>query len=524
MRRTLVLLLSLLTTAPAVLAATPKDTLIVAIPLDGIISFDPAESFETVSNGVQINLYQTLIAADRKDAQKLAPALASSWQPGNTPHSLVFTLQPGAKFVSGNAVTPQDVVFSLSRAVKLNKAPSFILGEFGWTPDNIDSQLKVLNDHQVEIQWPAQIGANLALRLLTAPIGSIIDSKTALAHASNNDFGNAWLHTHSAGSGSFQIQQYVPQQALVLAANPYASNPPHVKRVLLKGVADAGTRRLLIQQGDADVAYQLGPDLISALKSDKNLKITAFPSDLVYYLGFNTKDPHQPALGNPALWQAARWLVNYDSLANQLLKGQYKVHQSFLPQGFDGALENTPFHYDVAKAKAILKQGGIAPGTHIALTVVNQPPYIDVAQALQASFAAADVQLDIQPVAESELWSKMRSRDFQSIFIYWGADYVDPNTNASAFAYNVPGGSKTLAWRVGWDIPQISAETRTAAGESDAGKRRALYTQLQQQLQQESPYVIMLQGAQQVAVRSNLSHVEQPIGVSLLYFDSVEKN
>jgi hypothetical protein len=33
---------------------------------------------------------------------------------------------------------------------KLNKAPSFILGEFGWTPDNIDQQFTVINDHQLE--------------------------------------------------------------------------------------------------------------------------------------------------------------------------------------------------------------------------------------------------------------------------------------------------------------------------------------------------------------------------------------
>ncbi|WP_313118807.1 ABC transporter substrate-binding protein, partial [Pantoea septica] len=205
------------------------------------------------------------------------------------------------------------------------------------------------------------------------------------------------------------------------------------------------------------------------------------------------------------------------------LKGQYRIHQSFLPDGFDGALNTTPFHYDVSKAKAILKDGGIAPGTHIALTVVNQPPYIDVAQALQASFAKADVNLDIQPVAESELWSKMRGRDFQSIFIYWGADYIDPNTNASAFAYNVPGGSKTLAWRVGWDIPALSAETRKAAGESDAAQRRALYTHLQTEVQQSSPFVTILQGAQQVAVRKNLSNVKQGIGVSMLLLDEVQK-
>lgn len=521
--RSLILLVALWGSSFALHAATPKDTLVVAVPLDGIISFDPAESFETVSNSVQRNIYQTLVEADRHDPQKLAPLLATHWQQGSTPHSLVFNIKPNAHFSSGNPVTAQDVIFSLTRAVQLNKAPSFILAEFGWTNENIASQFKVLNDHQLEIQWPAQIGQNLALRLLTAPVASVVDSKTVQQHVANNDLGNGWLHTHSAGSGAFILQQYVPQQALVLSANQQANPQPKLKRILLKGVADASARRLLIQQGDVDVAYQLGPDQIDALKSDKNLRIEAFPSSLVYYLGFNTKDKAQPALGNPALWQAARWLVDYNSLSKDLLKGQYRIHQSFLPQGFDGALDDQPFHYDVAKAKEILAKGGIKPGTKFALTVINQPPYIDVAQALQASFAKADVQIELQPVAESELWSKMRGRDFQSIFIYWGADYVDPNTNASAFAYNVPGGSKTLAWRVGWDIPDLSAKTRAAAGESDAVKRRALYTDLQKTVQQNSPFVVTLQGAQQVAVRNNVNHVQQGIGVSLLFFDTVQK-
>lgn len=80
-----------------------------------------------------------------------------------------------------------------------------------------------------------------------------------------------------------------------------------------------------------------------------------------------------------------------------------------------------------------------------------------------------------------------------------------------------------VAWRVGWEIPDLSAETRTAAGESDAAKRRAQYADLQTRVQQDSPYVVMLQGATQVAVRNNLSHVRQGIGVSLLNFEEVQK-
>ena len=504
-------------------AATPADTLIVAIPLDGIISFDPAESFETVSSSSLINLYQKLVDADRNDPTKLAPQLATSWQPGGSEHSLLFTLKPGATFASGNPVTADDVIWSLSRVVKLNKTPSFILAEFGWTPENIDQQLIRRSDNQVEIRWPAAIGRDLALRLLTAPVASIVDRKLAAQHASGNDYGNGWLRTHSAGSGAYGIRNFVPQQALVLEENTHAVPAPKLKRVILKGVADAGSRRLLLQQGDADVAYDLGADQFAALKNQPGVTVASFPSSLVYYLGFNTQDKQQPALSNPALWQAARWLVDYQAISQQLLKGQYQVHQSFLPQGFDGALENQPFHYDLAKAKAILSQGGIKPGTRFSLTIVNQPPYTDVAQALQASFAKADIELAIQPVAEAELWGKMRGRDFQSIFIYWGADYIDPNTNASAFAYNVPGGPKTLAWRLGWAIPQLSQETRAAAAESDARKRSALYQQLQTQIQQDSPYVVTLQGQKLVGLRSNVQGARQSIGVSMLYYDAVSK-
>jgi len=503
-------------------AATPADTLIVAIPLDGIISFDPAESFETVSSSSLINLYQKLVDADRNDPTKLAPQLAASWRPGDDEHSLIFTLKPGATFASGNPVTADDVIWSLSRVIKLNKTPSFILSEFGWTPENVDRQLIRRSDSQLEIRWPAAIGRDLALRLLTAPVASIVDRKLAEQH-SNNDYGNGWLRDRSAGSGAYTIRNFVPQQALVLEENSYARPLPKLKRVILKGVADPGSRRLLLQQGDVDVAYDLGADQFAALQNQPGVKVASFPSSLIYYLGFNTQDKQQPALGNPALWQAARWLVDYQAISQQLLKGQYQIHQSFLPQGFDGALANQPFHYDLAKAKAILQQGGIAPGTRFALTIVNQPPYTDIAQALQASFAKADIDIAIQPVAEAELWSKMRGRDFQSIFIYWGADYVDPNTNASAFAFNVPGGPKTLAWRLGWTIPQLSQQTKDAAAESDKQKRSALYQQLQTRVQQDSPYVVTLQGEKLVGLRSNVRGAQQSIGVSTLYYDSVSK-
>ncbi len=303
-------------------AATPQDTLVVVSSLEGIISLDPAESFETVSSANLVNLYQRLVAPDRAAPQKLAPDAAGSWQAGADGHSLTFTLKPQQRFASGNPLRPEDVIFSLVRAVKLNKAPSFILGEFGWTPDNVEQQLKKVGDNQVQLTWPANIGSELALRLLTANVASIVDEKLLNEHAQQGDYGNAWLRSHSAGGGPYRVNNYVPHEALLFGRNDYAPSPARLKTVLFKNVSDAGTRRLLLLKGDADVAYDLGADQFDSLRNAPGVRIEQADAPRIYYLGFNTGSKDNPALGNPALWQAARWLVDYQSIAEQLLKGQ----------------------------------------------------------------------------------------------------------------------------------------------------------------------------------------------------------
>ncbi len=46
-------------------------------------------------------------------------------------------------FHSGNPVRAEDAAFSLRRVVKLNKTPSFILTQFGFTPENVDEKITV---------------------------------------------------------------------------------------------------------------------------------------------------------------------------------------------------------------------------------------------------------------------------------------------------------------------------------------------------------------------------------------------
>ena len=416
------------------------------------------------------------------------------------------------------------MVYSFVRAVKLGKTPVFIVSELGWKPENIESLVTKVDDSHVKVGWDADIGSNFALAILTATIASIVDEKEVSAHVTADDFGNAWLKTASAGSGQFQIKTYTPHEALVLEANPNSpAGAPKLKTVILRNVPDAAARRLLIEQGDADIARDLGADQIASLQGKEGLVVQATPSAQQDYMILNSANTEVPALGNPAFWEAARWLVDYDGIANQLLKGQYAVHQTILPKGFPGAISENPYKLDPAKAKEILDGAGLKD-VKFTLTVTNQPPFTDIAQSLQATFAEGGVTIEVQPVVASELYGNLRARTYQAAALYWFPDYFDANSNAAAFAYGVgDDGPHTVAWRAGWNTPETSAKTKAAVKETDPAKRAELYAEIQRDVQKSSPLIFILQATDQIVLRDNVKNYVQGITPDQVYFGQVEK-
>jgi peptide/nickel transport system substrate-binding protein len=198
------------------------------------------------------------------------------------------------------------------------------------------------------------------------------------------------------------------------------------------------------------VARDLGADQIAALQDKPGVKVLSIPSAEQNYLVFNTANSANPLLNNPAFWEAARWLVDYEGITKNLLKGQYFIHQSFLPAGLPGALETNPFTFDPQKAKAILDKAGIKDA-HFTLDVENKPPFITIAQSLQASFAQGGVKVDLLPAAGSQVYARVRAKQHQAAIRLWIPDYFDAHSNASAFAWN-DGKSSTVAGLNGWQI------------------------------------------------------------------------
>ncbi len=515
----------LLAMAPNALAETPADTLVIAKNIDDIITLDPAEAYELTGIEVVTNVYDRIMRFEPTDINKLAPGVAESYTVSDDGKTLTFKIRPGQKFASGNAITAADAVFSLQRVVKLDKTPAFLIGQLGWTKDNVDQLVKAVDDQTFQITITEDFSPSLVLSLMSSVVGSVVDMKTVMEHDAGGDLGNAWLKTNSAGSGAYTVKVWKANESVVLEANPaYRGGMPAMKRVVIRHVPEPAAQRLLIEKGDIDIARDLTGDQIAGIAGNKDIVVTTIPQATLHYVGLNLKTPQ---FQDVKVRQALHYLVDYDGMANSFLKGSVKVHQSFWPSGFWASLDDNMYNFDPAKAKALLAEAGYPDGFAVELDAQNSSPGANIAQSIQSTMAQGGIKVTIIPAEQKTLLTKYRARQHQMLLVYWGPDYMDPHTNADSFARNPDNSdtpkSKPLAWRNSWDIPEITKMTDAAVRERDEAKREQMYKDLQKKVMEEGPFIIMFQDTKQVAERSNVQNFVMGPSADVVYFNLTTK-
>lgn len=488
-------------------AQTPPDTLVMAWQFDDIISLDPAEVFEFSAAEIMGNTYERLIGYDIDDVSNIYGVVAESWDVSEDGRTITFQVRQGSTFESGNDLTAEDVVYSLQRAVKLDLSPAFILTQFGFTADNVEEKIVQTGDYEFTFEMDDAYAPTFVLYCLTSTVASVVDKDLVMENEVDGDMGYAWLKNGYAGSGPFAMRQWRPNEAVVLERNENYAEPAPLARVIYQHVPENATQRLMLERGDIDIARNLGPEEINALESVDGIKIESGDKGGIYYLGLNQKNEH---LAKPEVRQALKYLVDYEAIADTIMAGQVQVHQAFLPNGFLGAISENPFELDVERAKELLAEADLPDGFSVTMDTRNTSDITAIGEAIQQTFAQAGVRLELIPGDGAQTLTKYRAREHDIYIGRWGPDYQDPHTNADTFAANPDNSddaaAKPLAWRNAWDIPELTEKTMSAVLETDADARATIYQELQQEVMDTGPYVIMFQEIEVAAMRDNVEN------------------
>lgn len=297
-----------------------------------------------------------------------------------------------------------------------------------------------------------------------------------------------------------------------------------LERFVIRDIREPATQRLMLTRGDVDIARDLAPDQIVALAKEAGIVTWSAPQSRIFYMALNQQNP---ILSVPEVRQAIRHAIDYEDIVRYLLPGHAEVHQAFLPKGFLGALEETPFVFDLERARRLIADAGFDKKISLAVDVRSDPLALQIAQAIQTSLSKIDIVLDIRPGDGRQVLTKYRARRHNIYMGYWGPDYLDPHSNAAAFARNSDNDDdavdKTLAWRNGWEIPDLTRLTDEAILIRDPRERAAAYEELQRNLQMDSPFIVLFQEQALIATRESVSGLEVGLTSDQIRYERVAK-
>ena len=400
----------------------------------GPADLDPASIVTAGANVLVVaNIAEGLVTYDGSNIDRFVPLLATSWRSNADRSVWTFRLRHGVAFHTGRCcMDANDVKYNIARDVLANLAGAYIFGRYLTNPMK---QIKVVDRYTVEFDLgrPQYTFINA---LASKNCGMILDARAVTAHATKGDpWAHNWATNHDAGTGPYVLRQWSRnvQETLVRFPGYWQGwGGKHFSTVVLREVAEPTTRRELLEKGQADITGALTPQDYVALSKNPAVKVIAPYATEVGYIAMAGSGP----LASPLARQALSYAFNYDAYLQAAFKGYARRAYGPLAAPLFGYDPKT-FHYntDLAKARALLQQAGLRPGTTLTYMFVAAFPAERIAGLiLQAQLAQLGIALTLQGVSQptegNVYFGSAPANKRPNLMAYeWWPDYNDPWDN-----------------------------------------------------------------------------------------------
>jgi peptide/nickel transport system substrate-binding protein len=433
-------------------ASTPS-TLTIVTPDTGMVF-----ALDAGFGGLEVadNLHATLLRKPYlqsstgtmvQDENTFDPYLASGYTVSSDGLTYTFKLRDAISAV-GNHLTSADVIWSYAR--KFNTATSVSPGVSAPAITDPAKQFKAIDAHTVSITIAKRGYGQELLALLSDLTSQIYDAVLLKQHATPADpYAVKWSSNNpNYGFGPYEVQNYQPGVQVSLIANPhFVLGPPKIKNILVKIIADAGTRANLVRTGAAQLAEQLQPADLVTLKTGPGTKIgeIANPNEYMEIPLLTNKAP----FNNMLVREAFAYAVPYQQIIDNVYHGlAVRRGASFLrtdAPGYDGS-GFTSFSYDPARAKKLLAQAGHPNGVSYTLSVSAAAPDAQEAAIQIQTFAkAAGFTVTIDQLPASAIAAGRTSKSFQSYIVDDYAVTLTPGYELGVYTAK-NGGNNLAAW------------------------------------------------------------------------------
>jgi peptide/nickel transport system substrate-binding protein len=221
------------------------------------------------------------------------PELAERWTRTDD-RTLVFDLDPRARWQDGTPVTTRDVLFSFERARNPKLAPSLarLLREVeSVTADG-------------ERRFTIRFARPYQEQLYDATYHVLLLPAHLLATIAPDSLATSAFAQQPVGNGPYRYVRRVPAQFTELEAVPdFVLGRPTVPRIIFRYATEHEARMNLVLSGEADVLEDLVPPVseVPRLAARPDLRLARLPSMSIAFIWFNQRNPDDTTRAHPLL-------------------------------------------------------------------------------------------------------------------------------------------------------------------------------------------------------------------------------
>lgn len=460
-----------------------------------IATLDPAIGYDWQNWSIIKSLFSRLLDYE-PGTTNLVPDLATE-MPKISADGMTFefNMRDDVKFHNGRLLVADDVKYSIERAVN-PKTQSPGAGFFASIEGFDDASAgKSTNISGITVNSPTSITFKLSrpdatfLHVMAINFASVVPKEDA--EKFGPDFGK-----NPVGSGAFKFTSWALGQKLTLDKNAdyYVKGLPKLDQINFEVGVDPTVALQRLKNNEVDVLGDSIPaaNYIAEKENSDNEGLIIEGGQL--QTGYVTLNVKIKPLNNVKVRQAVNHAIDKDRIV-QILNGRADAANQPLPPSMPGYDTGyTGFAYDVAKAKALLAEAGLANGFSTELWTSNTDPNPRIAQSIQEDLAKVGIKASIKSLAQAnviEAGSSGKAPMVWSGGMAWIADFPDPSNFWGPIlgcGGAVPGGwnwsqycNKTL------DSEAVKADAMTDPAKAD--ERQKLWGSVFTRAMDEAPWV-----------------------------------
>ncbi|QUH18775.1 glutathione ABC transporter substrate-binding protein [Alkaliphilus sp. B6464] len=465
---------------------TYADTLRVAQGGDARI-LDPHGSNDNISSRVIKQINETLVVQDEN--MELQPGLAESWEKIDD-LTFEFKLKQGVKFHNGEELKASDVKFTLLRAIESPNV-GHIVGVI-----NKDG-IEILDDYTIRISTIEPFAPLLAH---LAHTGSSILNEKAVTEA-GDDYG-----LNPVGTGPFRFKSWVSGDEITLTKfEEYYGEKAKVEEVKFKNIVEATNRRINLETGEIDIAYDILASDIKSVEENKELTLYRDANLSTSYIGFNVQNK---PFDDVRVRQAINYAVDVDLIIEAVMEGVGQQSNGPLgPNVWGSNQELQPYEYNVEKAKELMKEAGLENGFKTSIWTNDNKIRMDIAEIVQSQLKAVNIDVEIKVVEWGQYLDGTGNGEHDMFILGWTTVIEDPDYGLYALFHSSQFGD--VGNRTFYSNAKVDELLDKGRVETDPETRKAYYLEVQKIIRDDSPWIFLNIGQNLTGTRSKVKGFSQ---------------